>query len=296
MTWLVGLALAATGPWTDPALDARVDFDASWTWESGGTLLEGQRLQAVHTPTGGGAALRLAPIETWFDDVPKRQVRKLGDLEGALTPEKFARVIALGQDDGSADRTVYLGLSDTHGSTVGRWVFYEPASEDEPARYWWHTYWRTPGHFAQLVAWVPAERLVPFAAAMRTLEGGLGTVSDWNPPDSLLYRTGQPGCEGPAMADRMAAVAQSPAYARARQRLGAADLTGVERTVTELRALTALLEGADACVHQEAPGVRACEVYERASQTERSQRLQRALPGCIAEHRLVQQALDQLLP
>ena len=47
-----------TGDWVDAPDDVRVAFPSAWTWTPGGSLLDGQLVQAVHGPTGGGAVVR----------------------------------------------------------------------------------------------------------------------------------------------------------------------------------------------------------------------------------------------
>jgi hypothetical protein len=254
--------------WADAASDVTIDFPADWRVAAGGTLVEGQLVQAAHLPTGGGLAVRVDPISDWV--LPDRVRERIGDVDAAASADRWAQALAASQTDGSADRTVYLGLSDVAGARVGRWVFTEPAHDGEPARVWWHAVWRSETHWAQVVAWVPEDRFPAFLPAMRELETRLGT--SWTAPAALLFRA-EAGCDGPASVDRMAAVASSRRFAAARQK-GA---TGLD----ELRQIGGLLAITEACTKDVAKEVRACTLHDRVSDTDRSKRAQQALVTCI---------------
>lgn len=290
---LLGLVAAASAATFDhPPADLRVGFGDDWTWAPGGDLLDGQLVAATHTPTGGGAIVRADPFDPAM--VPALVREQVGDVDAAVSGDLLAKALVAGQTDGSHDRTVYLGLSDVAGPRIGRWVLLMPADGDEPERLWWHATWRTATHVAQLVAWAPSRHAPAFTAAMRALEPALGSVSGREPPATLLHRHNG-ACDGPASLDRMAAVAASASFPRAKAALASGDWTPAGRTVAELRAIGLLLGGLDACVPVAARRTRACDVWERDSDSPRSAAIAAAATACLDADRSVQRALTGAL-
>lgn len=292
LTLFAAAALAEAGPWSDPASGLQVAFPDGWTWTPGGAVLDGQLVQATHTPTGGGAVVRVEPFDAAA--LPEVVRARIGDVAAALSADRYAEALALSQTDGSADRTLYLGFSDTAGARVGRWVFYEPATGTDPARIWWHAFWQQGDQYGQLVAWVPEDRFTTFLPAMRALEASLGTTTGYSPPAALLVKH-EGACDGPASVDRMAAIAASGPYADARAALRDGAWTADALALAEIRALGALVAGVDGCVRQRAREVRACTVHEKASDTARSQRLQAEVTACLADDKATKKGLETAL-
>lgn len=272
MVGLITLALVApvARAWTDPASGAEVPLPTGWSEVPVTLPLDGALVQAVHAPTGAGLVVRVQAYDPSM--LPAKVQVRVGDVEAALSADRFVQALAASQPAEATDATVYLGLSDTTGPRVGRWVFTEPPHDAETARVWWYATWRVATGWAQLVAWVPAARLAEFVPAMRAVEWGLGRIDDQPPPAALLWRT-DGGCDGPASVDRMAAIAHTTRFATAR--------AATTDRATELATLGALVNDVDRCVETAAKAARACELWEKDSTTERSFTAQTALIACV---------------
>lgn len=285
---MIGLLVGAAWAWTDPATGLSVDLPTGWTEVPLTVTLGGAVFQATNDATGGGLVVRALPFDA--ASLPESVRAKVGDVDAALSADRVAQATALSQDDGSAAHTVYLGLSDVAGARVGRWVFAAAPVGTDPPRLWWQVYWRSNTYVGQIVAWVPADHVAAFVPAMRAVETALSTTDGYAPPAALLFRaTG--GCDGPASVDRMAAIAASSPFQAATAALATGAWTDNARALTELGALGTLLSATDACVKRAASDVRACEVWERPSDTDRSHALQTAVVACIDADRDVAKAI-----
>ncbi len=267
---IASLGTTSALAWTDPTSGAEVPLPPDWSLVSVTLPLDGSLVQAVHAPTGGGFVVRVQPYDPSM--LPAKVQMRVGDVEAALSADRFVQALAASQPDVGADHTVYLGFSDTTGARVGRWVFADPPTATEPARVWWHATWRVATGWAQLVAWVPETRLADFVPAMRAVEWGLGRVDGQAPPAALLWRT-DGSCDGPASVDRMAAIAHTARFGVARAR--------TPDRATELATLGGLVTDVDRCIEIAAKSANACELWEKASATERSAKAQAALVACV---------------
>lgn len=236
--------------------------------------------------------MRVAPFNT--SQFPPWILQQIGDIDAAVSADRYATAIALSQDDDSRDHTLYLGLSDVVGARVGRWVFAMPATDVDPARIWWHATWRTKTHYAQLVAWAPQTALPAFLPAMRDMETHLTTTDGYVVPATLLAeRSG--ACQGPAGLDRMATIASSGVYIDARARLTSGSWTDLGRAEAEIQSLGVLIAATEDCVRSAATKAHACEVWERVSDTDRSRALTTGVQACLADDKASRKALDRAL-
>lgn len=296
-----GGALLCTLGWTAAGGAYSLALDADWQTHSGAAVLEGQLARWVHTPTGGGLALRDLDAAALFD--VKGRAERL-DLEGALSPDRVARVAQHSQDEEDVGLTVAITPGD--GPDTGRWVYLPPARAGEPPRVWWQVFWRSARGHHQAVGWAPLAQGAAFAQAMRAVERAVQVDPGFTPPQGVLFDAGRDDCGPPVRASRAQALATSrrPAEAQAALRAryqarlmasgGPMDpATGL--ALGELRAVGLLYRMVEDCVLRTAREHRECRVEEGRPEGTRSTRFQQAVVACLDADTTLSAALDGAL-